>query len=72
MHTIGQSLYSVELYDNSFLIDFGIFVKSGKGINLSPEFIDKAYKEYPSVSIETQLESRGLDLKKVGYHRMHE
>ena len=68
----GQSLYSVELYDNSFLIDSGIFVRVGKGINFSSEFINKAYKEYPSVSIESLLESYGLDPEKVGYHRIYE
>ena len=68
----GQKSYSVELYDNSFLIDSGIFVKAGKGINFSSEFINKICKEYPSVSIETQLESCGLDPKKVGYRRIYE
>ena len=63
--------HSVELYDNSFLINSGIFVKAGTGINFSPEFINKAYKEYPSVSIEAQLESYGLDPEKVGYQRIH-
>lgn len=68
----GQSLYSVELYDNSFLIDSGVFVKSRKGINFSSDFIDKASKEYPSMSIESLLESCGLDPNKVGYHRIYE
>lgn len=68
----GQSLYSVELYDNSFLIDSRVFVKSRKGINFSSDFIDKAFKEYPSVSIESLLESYGLDPNKVGYHRIYE
>ena len=67
----GQNASSIELYDNSFLIDSGIFVKAGKGINFSPEFINKAYKEYPSVSIESLLESYGLDPEKVGYQRIH-
>ena len=69
--TFGQNASSIELYDNSFLIDSGIFVKAGKGINFSPEFINKAYKEYPSVSIEFLLESYGLDSEKVGYQRIH-
>ena len=68
----GQSIYSVELYDNSFLVDSGVFVKGRRGITFSSEFINKAYKEYPSVSIETQLESCGLDPEKVGYHRIYE
>ena len=68
----NHSLYSVELYDNSFLIDSGVFVKSRKGINFSSDFIDKASKEYPSVSIESLLESYGLDSNKVGYHRIYE
>lgn len=68
----GQSLYSAELYDNSFLIDSRVFVKSRKGINFSSDFIDKAFKEYPSVSIESLLESYGLDPNKVGYHRIYE
>lgn len=67
----GQNASSIELYDNSFLIDSGIFVKAGKGINFSPEFINKAYKESPSVSIESLLESYGLDPEKVGYQRIH-
>ena len=68
----GQSIYSVELYDNSFLVDSGVFVKGRRGITFSSEFINKAYKEYPSVSIENQLESCGLDPEKVGYHRIYE
>lgn len=63
---------SIEKYDDEFLIDSGIFVKAGKGINFSPKFIDKAYKEYPSVSIESLLESCGLDSEKVGYYRIYE
>lgn len=63
---------SIEKYDDEFLIDSGIFVKAGKGINFSPKFIDKAYKEYPSVSIESLLESCGLDPEKVGYYRIYE
>lgn len=67
----GQSPYAVELYDNSFLVDSGVFVKGRRGITFSSEFINKAYKEYPSVSIESLLESRGLDPEKVGYQRIH-
>uniref|UniRef100_UPI003F81BF85 HTH domain-containing protein n=1 Tax=Catenibacterium faecis TaxID=2764323 RepID=UPI003F81BF85 len=63
---------SIEKYSNAYLIDSGVFVKSRKGINFSSEFIDKAYKEYPSVSIESLLESCGLDPNKVGYHRIYE
>lgn len=67
----GHSQYPVELYDNSFLIDSGVFVKGRGGISFSSEFINKAYKKYPSVSIESLLESYGLDPEKVGYHRIH-
>ena len=62
---------SIEKYDNEFLIDSGVFVKSKKGINFSSDFIDNASEEYPSVSIESLLESYGLDPKKVGYERIH-
>ena len=62
---------STEKYDNESLIDSGIFVKTGSLIRFSSEFIDKAYKEYPSVSIESLLESYGLDPEKVGYHRIY-
>ncbi len=51
-------------YDNEFLISSGIFMKFGKGIRFTSEFIDKVYKEYPKVSIETQLKSYGLAPKK--------
>ena len=69
--TFGQYASTIELYDNSFLIDSGVFVKAGKGINFSSEFINKVSKEYPSVSIESLLESYGLDSKKVGYRRIY-
>ena len=62
---------STEKYDNESLIDSGIFVKTGSLIRFSSEFIDKAYKEYPSVSIESLLESYGLDPEKVGYQRIY-
>lgn len=62
---------STEKYDNESLIDSGIFVKTGILIRFSSEFIDKAYKEYPSVSIESLLESYGLDPEKVGYQRIY-
>lgn len=62
---------SAEKYDNESLIDSGIFVKTGSLIRFSSEFIDKAYKEYPSVSIESLLESYGLDPEKVGYQRIY-
>lgn len=61
----------VEKYDNEFLIASGIFMKSKNGIGLTSEFIDKVYKEYPEVSIESQLESCGLDPKRVGYQRIY-
>jgi hypothetical protein len=62
---------STEKYDNESLIDSGIFVRTGSLIRFSSEFIDKAYKEYPSVSIESLLESYGLDPEKVGYQRIY-
>ena len=60
-----------ERYDDEFLTGSGIFIKSRNGIKFTSEFIDKVYKEYPEVSIESQLESYGLDPKKVGYHRIY-
>lgn len=64
--------YSLEeKYDNEFLIDSGIFMKSKNGIGFTSEFIDKVYKEYPKVSIESQLESYGLDPKRVGFQRIY-
>ena len=67
----GQRPYAVELYDNSFLIDSGVFIKAGSLVRFSSSFIDKASKEYPSVSIESLLESYGLDPEKVGYQRIY-
>lgn len=61
----------VERYDDEFLIDSGIFKRFGKRIRFTSEFIDKVYKEYPEVSIESQLESCGLDPKRVGYQRIY-
>ncbi|WP_288523101.1 IS3 family transposase [uncultured Holdemanella sp.] len=61
----------VEKYDNEFLISSGIFKRFGKRIRFTSEFIDKVYKEYPEVSIETQLKSYGLAPKRVGYQRIY-
>lgn len=61
----------VEKYDNEFLIGSGIFMKFGKGIRFTSEFTDNVYKEYPEVSIESQLESCGLDPKRVGFQRIY-
>ena len=61
----------VEKYDNEFLIGSGIFMKFGKGIQFTSEFIDNVYKEYPKVSIESLLDSCGLDPKRVGFQRIY-
>ena len=61
----------IEKYDNEFLIGSGFFMKFGKGIRFTSEFIDNVSKEYPEVSIESQLESCGLDPKRVGYLRIY-
>ena len=58
-------------YDDSFLIDSGVFIKSGRGVQFTSEFIDQVYKEYPAVSIESKLESYGLTPEKVGYQRIY-
>ena len=64
--------YSLEeKYDNECLNGSGIFMKSKNGIGFTSEFIDKVYKEYPKVSIESQLESYGLDPKRVGFQRIY-
>ena len=60
-----------EKYDDSYLVDSGVFIKSGIGVRFTSEFIDQVYKEYPEVSIESQLESYGLDPKRVGYQRIY-
>lgn len=62
---------NIDKYEDSFLIDSGVFIRFGRFIRFAPEFIDQAYKEYPEVSIEAQLESHGLDPKRVGYHRIY-
>lgn len=60
-----------ERYDDEFLIGSGIFIKTRNGIRFTSEFIDKVYKEYPEVSIESQFESYGLAPEKVGYQRIY-
>ena len=62
---------NIEKYGESFLIDSGVFIKSNRGVRFTSEFIDKVYKEYPEVSIESHLESNGLDPKRVGYPRIY-
>ena len=60
-----------ERYDDEFLIGSGIFIKTRNGIRFTSEFIDKVYKEYPEVSIESQFESYELAPEKVGYQRIY-
>ena len=62
---------NIDKYDDSFLIDSDVFIKSRRGVRFTSEFIDQVYKEYPKVSIESQLESYGLDPKRVGYQRIY-
>ena len=62
---------NIDKYDDSFLICSGVFIRFGRYVRFASEFIDQVYKEYPEVSIETQLESYGLDPKRVGYHRIY-
>lgn len=69
--TFGTPDSLPERYDDEFLTGSGIFIKSRNGIKFTSEFIDKVYKEYPEVSIESQLESCGLDPKRVGYQRIY-
>lgn len=69
--TFGTPDSLPERYDDEFLIGSGIFIKFGKGIRFTSEFIDNVYKEYPEVSIESQLESYGLDPRRVGYQRIY-
>lgn len=62
---------NIDKYDDSFLIDSGVFIKSGRGVQFTSEFIDQVYKEYPAVSIESKLEFYGLTPEKVGYQRIY-
>ena len=62
---------NIDKYDDSFLINSGVFIKSRRGVRFTSEFIDQVYKEYPEVSIESQLESYGLTPEKVGYQRIY-
>lgn len=62
---------NIDKYDDSFLIDSDVFIKSRRGVRFTSEFIDQVYKEYPEISIESQLESYGLDPKRVGYQRIY-
>lgn len=62
---------NIDKYDDSFLIDSGVFIKSGRGVQFTSEFIDQVYKEYSAVSIESKLESYGLTPEKVGYQRIY-
>lgn len=62
---------NIDKYDDSFLINSGVFIKSRRGVRFTSEFIDQVYKEYPEVSIESKLESYGLTPEKVGYQRIY-
>ena len=51
--TFGTPDSLPERYDDEFLTGSGIFIKSRNGIRFTSEFIDKVYKGYPEVSIES-------------------
>ena len=68
----GINGQNINRYDDEFLIKSDVFIKSRRGVQFTSEFIDKVYKEYPDVSIESQLEAYGLDSEKVGYQRIYQ
>ncbi len=57
-------------YDN-YLISTGLFQKSRNGISFSNDFIQCIYDDYPEISIEEQLISKGLNPEKIGYRRIY-
>ena len=54
--------------DRKKLTDSGKFVKSGKGIRLSPEFEGELLEGFPDVSIIQGIRNAGFNPKAVGYY----
>lgn len=57
--------------DNEFLISTGKFKKAGNGIQITDEFLNDIYHQYPSRSVEEILEDNGIDPHMVGYQRIY-
>lgn len=53
------------------LLESGLFIKSRKGITFHPDFVDELYHQYPDMSIEETLISKGIDPAIAGYQRIY-
>jgi len=67
-----QSTFKATSEGNEILISTGLFIKKCNGIAFHPDFINELYYNYPTYSIEDQLEAKGLDLEFVGHTRINQ
>lgn len=53
------------------LLNSGLFIKARNGIAFHPDFIEEIYHQYPDISIENILLSKGIQPNIVGYRRIY-
>ena len=47
--------------DDVYLLSTAVFVKRGKGVSFSDEFIGETALTFPNISIEDKLEEKGIN-----------
>lgn len=57
--------------ETEMLVPSGVFVKKGKSIAFSDEFVSYVRCHYPDVTVESALREHGIDPSVVGYQRIH-
>lgn len=68
---VKENFNADKTYDQ-YLLSTGKFIKIGKGISFSEDFINEIRQDYPAVSVEDQLIKYDIDPKRVGYYRIYE
>ena len=67
---VGSSKDKQQREQEDVLLQTGIFIRRGRGIAFSPEFIEKLRTAYPKKSVEEMLRDEGIDPAMVGHHRV--
>lgn len=65
-----SKMYHHDMNDDALLLATDKFIKKGRGITFTDDFISEIYHNYPELSIEDSIRSAGIDPDLVGYQRI--
>ena len=68
---VGSSKDKRQREQEDVLLQTGKFIRRGRGIAFSPEFIEELRTAYPKKSVEEMLRDAGIDPAMVGYYRVY-